>query len=672
MSSFGFYRVAAASPQLKLADPAHNAGVTLDLMQQASQNEVEVLVFPELSLTGYTCNDLFFQHTLLSSALDSLKVVVSASGTLFSGVLFVGVPLVIDDQIFNCAVAIQRGIILGIVPKSYLPNYKEFYDARFFAPAATALSKSVNLLGQHVPFGTDILFASKSPDRVVLGVEICEDLWVPIPPSCLHSVHGATILLNLSASNETVAKANYRRSLVTNQSARCLAAYVYSAAGSGESTTDIVFGGHSLIAENGSLIAESKRFQRESTLTIADIDVDRLIFERIQSTSFGDALMYSGLKQEYRKVEFSFAHAKVKRKLHRPIDPHPFVPSQSQQLQERCEEIFQIQTTGLGRRLETVNPQKISIGVSGGLDSTLALLVLCKTFDTLGWKRDRIRALTMPGFGTTSRTKNNATLLMEALQIPYHTVDIRTMALEEMRALQHSPFGISLEGHTRETLTESLREVPPDRLNDLVFENVQARIRTNLLMNSGFVIGTGDLSELALGWCTYNADHMSMYNPNVSIPKTLVKFLVRWVAENQYEDPVKAILIDIVKTEISPELLPASKTGKVQSTEGTVGPYELHDFFLYHFMRFGTPPEKILYLAQQTKFDHEYPLAEIQKWLQMFIKRFFNNQFKRSCLPDGPKVGSVSVSPRGDWRMPSDASSAAWLSNLAHSHPQGE
>lgn len=667
MSSFGFYRVAAACPKLKLADPAFNAGVTLDLMQQASENETDILVFPELSLTGYTCHDLFFQQALLSSVLESLKVVVSASGTLFSGLIFVGVPLVVDDQIFNCAVAIQKGTILGIVPKSYLPNYKEFYDARFFAPAATAQSNSVNLWGQNIPFGTDLLFVNPEKERVGIGVEICEDLWVPIPPSCVQALHGAHILLNLSASNETVAKANYRRQLVLNQSARCIAAYVYAAAGSGESSTDLVFGGHCLIAENGSLLAEGKRFQRESSCLYADVDVEHLIFERTLTTSFGDGVLYSGAggKQSFRRIPCSFSKSKPHGKLFRSIDPHPFVPSQSHQLQERCEEIFQIQTAALVRRLETVNPPKVAIGVSGGLDSTLALLVLCKAFDQLGWPHERICALTMPGFGTSSRTKNNATLLMEKLRTPYKTIDIRPMAFEEMRALGHSPFGIPLESHTVESLSEEFRNIPPERLNDLVFENIQARLRTNLLMNSGFVIGTGDLSELALGWCTYNADHMSMYNPNVSIPKTLVKFLVRWAAENQFDEPVRSILLDIVATEISPELLPTNHTGQIQSTEATVGPYELHDFFLYHLMRYGTSPQKILYLALQTRFDREYSEEEIRKWLQMFLKRFFNNQFKRSCLPDGPKVGSVSLSPRGDWRMPSDASSAAWLNDLA-------
>lgn len=667
MSSFGFYRVAAACPQLKLADPAFNAGVTLDLMQQASEHETDILVFPELSLTGYTCHDLFFQQALLSSVLESLKVVVSASGTLFSGLIFVGVPLVVDDQIFNCAVAIQKGTILGIVPKSYLPNYKEFYDARFFAPAATAQSNSVNLWGQNIPFGTDLLFVNPEKERVGIGVEICEDLWVPIPPSCVQALHGAHILLNLSASNETVAKANYRRQLVLNQSARCIAAYVYAAAGSGESSTDLVFGGHCLIAENGSLLAESKRFQRESCCLYADVDVEHLIFERTITTSFGDGVLYSGAgaKQSFRRIPCSFSKKKSLTQLFRIIDPHPFVPSQSHQLQERCEEIFQIQTAALVRRLETVTPPKVAIGVSGGLDSTLALLVLCKAFDQLNWSREGICALTMPGFGTSSRTKNNATWLMEKLQIPYKTIDIRPMAFEEMRALGYSPFGIPLESHTVESLSEEFRNVPPERLNDLVFENIQARLRTNLLMNSGFVIGTGDLSELALGWCTYNADHMSMYNPNVSIPKTLVKFLVRWAAENQFEEPVRSILLDIVATEISPELLPTNHTGQIQSTEATVGPYELHDFFLYHLMRFGTSPQKIFFLALQTRFDRNYSTDEIQKWLQMFLKRFFNNQFKRSCLPDGPKVGSVSLSPRGDWRMPSDASSAAWLNDLA-------
>ncbi|WP_020468596.1 NAD(+) synthase [Zavarzinella formosa] len=664
MSRHGFVRVAAMAPPLKLADPRANASATIDAMHQAADLGVDVLVGPEMGLTGYTCNDLFFQQTLQRGAIDALQAITVATARLYSGVVVVGLPVVVDDQIFNCAAFVSDGEVLGIVPKTYLPNYKEFYDARFFAPSSTAISTSVTLFGKQVPFGPDLLFSARQLDSLTIGIEICEDLWGPIPPSSIQSVHGATVLLNLSASNETIAKANYRRDLVTQQSARCIAAYVYAGAGRGESTTDIVFGGHCLIAENGTLISESPRFKRELVLQIADIDLDRLRMNRQLTTSFGDALLDSGLKREFRRIMFHLPERRAPEKLMRKVEAHPFVPSGERELKERCEEIFTIQVTGLGRRLEQIGTSAVSIGVSGGLDSTLALLVLCKTLDHLGVSREKIRAITMPGFGTTSRTLTNAKALMNRLGVSYREIDIRPLCFEEMKALGHSPFGINLHGMTHESLMEPLRHLPPEKRKDLTFENIQARVRTSLLMNTAFVIGTGDLSELALGWCTYNADHMSMYNVNVSIPKTLVKFLVRWAAENEFEGSARDTLIDIVQTEISPELLPADAAGKAQSTESSIGPYELHDFFMFHFLRYGTTPEKILYLATQAKFDAPYSLGEIRKWLRMFVTRFFGNQFKRSCLPDGPKVGSVSLSPRGDWRMPSDASAALWLENL--------
>jgi NAD+ synthase (glutamine-hydrolysing) len=662
MFEHGFLRTAAAVPFLQLADCSFNGERTISLLDDAEQMGVGVVIFPEMGLTGYTCNDLFFQRTLQKGAIQALERVTEATAMRYNGIAVVGLPIVIDDQIFNCAAILQGGKVLGIVPKSYLPTYKEFYDARFFAPAASAYSRTVRLIDQEVPFGTDLLFYSTQYDAFVLGIEICEDLWVPVPPSCIQAYHGATVLANLSASNETIGKAGYRRQLVSNQSARCIAAYIYSGAGVGESTTDIVFGGHCLIAENGILLAESERFKRTETLLIADVDLDRLQSNRLLTTTFNDGVLYRGLKQEFRKIPFTLAHRKVSNHFIRTIDPHPFVPSQELELRERCEEIFRTQITGLSRRLEQAKPKAVSIGVSGGLDSTLALLVLCKTLDLLDQSHGTIKALTMPGFGTTSRTLINAKKLMAALDVPYREIDIRSMCFEEMKALGHKPFGISLEGLNVDSLTERLREVPPERRHDLTFENTQARMRTSLLMNSAFVVGTGDLSELALGWCTYNADHMSMYNPNVSIPKTLVKFLVKWAAENEFEGEVQQTLLDIVCTEISPELLPTGKDGQIQSTESSIGPYELHDFFLYYFLRFGMSPEKILFLAEHAKFDQPYPKEIIEKWLKVFVIRFFGNQFKRSCLPDGPKVGSVSLSPRGDWRMPSDAHVTLWLS----------
>jgi NAD+ synthase (glutamine-hydrolysing) len=637
------------------------------MLSRAESEGVALLVFPELSLTGYTCADLFQQTTLHKGALTALQRVTVASNEVFSGLAIVGLPLVVDDQLFNCAVLLHRGRMLGVVPKSFLPNYKEFYERRWFAAAATARSREIVLNGQRVPFGTDQLFHAADVDGLRIGIEICEDLWVPIPPSSYQALRGATVLVNLSASNDLIAKSAYRRQLVVNQSGRCIAAYVYAACGVGESTTDVVFGGHSLIAENGTLLAESRRFQREDSLLITDVDLDRLRVDRLRMNSFGDAQLYVSPSYEFRVLSFELGSATQHsalstQRLRREVEAHPFVPQVEEHLQERCEEIFHIQVAGLAKRLEHIGQPPVAIGISGGLDSTLALLVTCKTMDALGVPRDRIRGFTMPGFGTTARTRGNAWSLMEQLGVTATEVDIQPLCLEEWRAIGHRPFGIDLTGMTVADLTSHLQRLPAERRQDLVFENVQARMRTSILMNSGFVVGTGDVSELALGWCTFNGDHMSMYNPNVSIPKTLVKFLVRWAAENEFAGEVRRILLDIVATEISPELLPAGKDGQIaQMTENVIGPYELHDFFLFHFLRYGAPPEKILFLAEQAQFDRQYAREELRQWLQVFIKRFFGNQFKRSCLPDGPKVGSISLSPRGDWRMPSDAQAALWL-----------
>ncbi|HEX3152008.1 MAG TPA: NAD(+) synthase [Gemmataceae bacterium] len=663
MPRHGFARVAAAVPPLHLADTRANAARTITLLESAAAQSVDVIVFPELGLTGYTCNDLFFQRALQEGATAALEQVAQATATIFGGLAVVGLPLVVDNRVFNCAAVLHRGNVLGVIPKSYLPTYKEFYDARFFAPAFAAFSSSVRLGGRDVPFGADLLFRCDNVTDLVVGVEICEDLWAAVPPSSLQAIHGAAVLLNLSASNETIAKVHYRRQLVEQQSARCIAAYAYAGAGPGESTTDIVFGGHCLIAENGVRLAQSERFRRDEHLTIADVDLDRLRVNRNLTTNFNDGILAAGLKREYRRVDWSAPDRPADAPLLGEVDAHPFVPAAAGELRERCDEIFHIQVTGLARRLEQIGTPPVAIGVSGGLDSTLALLVLCKTLDSLGVPRDRVRALTMPGFGTTPRTLANAKALMQSLGVSFREVDIRVMCLDEMKALGHAPFGIALDGLNVETLTAKLRTVPAEKQKDLTFENVQARARTSLLMNTAFVVGTGDLSELALGWCTYQADHMSMYNPNVSVPKTLVKFLVGWAAENEFTGDARNTLLDIVATDISPELLPAW-ADKLQSTESMIGPYELHDFFLYHFLRFGTTPAKILFLAKHAKFDRDYTPDEIRNWLRVFLKRFFASQFKRSCLPDGPKVGSVSLSPRGDWRMPSDAQVATWLESL--------
>jgi NAD+ synthase (glutamine-hydrolysing) len=665
MTHHGFLRVGTAVPQLRVADCAYNAERILGLMRRAEAERFAVLVFPELSLTGYTCADLFQQVALQRGALEALARVAREGATAFSGLAVVGVPLVVDDQLFNCAALLHRGRVLAVVPKSFIPNYKEFYEGRWFAAAAGARSREVVLGGERVPFGTDFLCDAADVEGLVVGVEICEDLWVPVPPSSLQALRGATLLLNLSASNEVIGKAGYRRQLVVNQSGRCIAAYAYASCGVWESTTDVVFGGHCLIAENGTLLAESRRFERGETLLFADVDLERLRTDRIRTNSFGDAALYVGVDRPFTRLAFTLGRGEPPPRLAREVEAHPFVPQGEGRLRERCEEIFHTQVAGLARRLEYAGKPPASIGVSGGLDSTLALLVACKTFDALAVPRERIMAFTMPGFGTTDRTRGNARALMRHLGVSAREVDIRPLCLEEMRALGHRPFGIDLQGLGVAELTERLQRLEREACQDLVFENVQARMRTSILMNAGFVVGTGDVSELALGWCTYNGDHMSMYNPDGSIPKTLVKFLVDWAARNEFDGEARRTLLDVVATEISPELLPAGRDGRIaQATEAAIGPYELHDFFLYHFLRFGAPPEKILYLAGHARFDRDYTADELRRWLHVFLRRFFANQFKRSCLPDGPKVGSVSLSPRGDWRMPSDAQAALWLREL--------
>ncbi len=662
MPYYGFVRVGAAVPALRVADPEFNADRVIALLARAEAERVSVVVFPELCLTAYTCADLFHQAALQKGALKALTRIVAASRDKFSGIAAVGLPLAIDEQLFNCAAIVHGGRVLGVVPKSFIPNYKEFYEGRWFAAAANVRSRKVALDGDVVPFGTDLLFDATDVEGLLVGVEICEDLWVPIPPSSRQALHGASVLLNLSASNEVIGKAQYRRQLVVNQSARCMAAYAYSSCGVWESTTDVVFGGHCLIAENGTLLTETPRFQREETLLYIDVDIDRMRADRVRTNSFADAQLYGTAGHGFQRIPFVLNRPEPEPRLVREVEAHPFVPRGQERLQDRCQEIFQTQMAGLARRLEHIGKPPVSIGVSGGLDSTLSLLVTCRTFDLLGVPRAHIRAFTMPGFGTTPRTKSNAHALMKQLGVTAAEVDIRGLCLEEMRALGHKPFGIDLQGLTMEELSARLRQLRREQCQDLVFENVQARMRTSILMNAGFVIGTGDVSELALGWATYNGDHMSMYNPNVSIPKTLVKFLVGWAAQNEFDSEARRILLDIVATEISPELLPAGADDKiVQATEGVIGPYELHDFFLFHFQRYGAPPEKILYLARHAKFEREYTERESRGWLRVFLRRFFGNQFKRSCLPDGPKVGSVSLSPRGDWRMPSDAQAAVWL-----------
>ncbi len=662
MPTSDFLRVAAVSPELRVADCRFNAERIFDQLRLLDDQSVDLAVFPECSLTGYTCGDLFSHSTLLNAAEQSLAWLLESSASAFAGVAVLGLPLLLDGMVFNAAAVIHRGRLLGVVPKSYLPNYKEFYDARYFAPAANAISKELYLAGQRAPFGTDLLFPCSNQSGFVLGVEICEDLWMPVPPSSVQATHGATVFANLSASNETIGKSEYRKQLVAMQSGRCLGGYIYATSGTGESTTDLVFGGHCLIAENGSILAESPRFQSGSHASVADLDLGHCGHDRTQSNSFNDSRRAGEIRREYRRIPFELETRTRTPALIRHIEAHPFVPADPKTLNERCEEIFQTQVCGLAKRLEHIGKPAVSIGVSGGLDSTLALLVTCKAFDRLGVPHSKILGLTLPGFGTSARTLGNARTLMTALGMNAKEIDIRNQCLEQMKALDHAPFGISLHQHSVVSLAIALRELAADNRTDLIFENVQARVRTAMLMNTAFTIGTGDLSESALGWCTYNADQMSMYNPNASIPKTLVRFLVRWAAETEFEAEARKALLDIAATPISPELLPTNAKGEAtQETEASIGPYELVDFFLYHFLRWAASPEKILFLASQATFDKPYSPGEIRRWLKVFLGRFFANQFKRSAYPDGPKVGSVSLSPRGDWRMPSDASAKAWL-----------
>ena len=670
MHPLGFLRVTAASTPTHVANPAANSRAIQAAI--SSFPDSDVIVFGELCLSGYTCGELFTQNVLLDSCKTELIALSLAVQS--KQLIVVGLPFSLDGKLFNVAAVLGNGRILGIVPKQHLPTYQEFYEGRWFQSGAGKRNSQVTLTiaGEHVvvPFGTDLLFECGG---ATVGVEICEDLWVPIPPSACQAIAGANVLLNLSASNETVGKGFYRKRLVTTQSGKCIAAYAYASAGPSESTTDLVFGAHCLIAENGSLLAESERIGTGLALTDAsradgvvsfassDIDLDRLEHDR---RVFGT--MHQSVTPElqfpFRRVPFELKREEAA-PLIRFIDSHPFVPQNKSELDERCDEIFEIQCAALAKRVSMLGKDaRLFIGVSGGLDSTLALIVAAKMFEAMGWDSARLIGVTMPGFGTTDQTKNNATRLMELLGLTMETIDIRESCFRTFLDLKHQPFGISLEGKNWRSLQEELERLPDENRNDLVFENVQARMRTMLLMNKGFVIGTGDLSESALGWCTYNADHMSMYNVNCSVPKTLVQFLVRHAAMSRFDGDVRKVLLDITDTPISPELLPLSKDKSMhQSTEGTIGPYELHDFFLYHFVRGGASPSKILLLAKHAKFERAYPEEEIAKVLNTFLRRLFAAQFKRTCVPDGPKVGTVSLSPRGDWRMPTDADASLWL-----------
>ncbi len=638
----GFFRVAAAAPSVTVAAPHDNAKAIIALAREITVNKVELIVFPELCVTAYTCADLFHHRTLLDNALSALSEIVDASAEMPETTLVVGMPLVLRDTLYNCAVFICGGKIVAVVPKQYLPNYNEFYEQRWFSSGAPAeaVTAEIELFGYAVPFGTDIIV---SVNGVLVGAEICEDLWSPIPPSSVLSVSGAEVIVNLSASDDLIGKYSYLKNLVSQQSARCIAAYVYSSAGFGESTTDLAFDAKGIIAESGKITGELPRWSRQPGFVITDIDIEALRHDRIHSTTFSAAARRNAIKCRVVVASSAVEKGTGNTQLYRVIDPHPFVPPVDELLDQRCTEIINIQTSGLAQRLKATHTKSLVVGISGGLDSTLALLVAARAFDVLGLPRTGITAVTMPGFGTTGRTHDNAVALMRELGVTIREISIVPAVMQHFSDIGHNP-----------------------EVHDVTYENSQARQRTLLLMDianqtSGMVLGTGDLSELALGWATYNGDHMSMYGVNAGVPKTLVKYLVKWFAVRSCNEVEKSTLLDIIDTPISPELIPANTDGTIaQVTEDLVGPYELHDFFLYYTLRYGFAPKRIFSMACQA-FNGEYDRTVIKKWITVFFRRFFNQQFKRSCLPDGPKVGSVCLSPRGDWRMPSDAVSSEWL-----------
>ena len=645
----GFVRVAVATPRVRIGDPRHNADATLELMQQAARDKALLAVFPELGLSAYTCDDLFHQRTLIDAAESALAQLLARTRNLPLAAL-VGLPVAVDGRLYNCAALVCRGRLVGVVPKTYLPNYREFYEARQFTPGDSSPRTAIALAGQDAAFGTNLLFRLAEMPAFVLHVEICEDLWVPAPPSSFAALAGASVIGNLSASNIIIGKEGYRHQLAANQSARCLAAYLYSAAGIGESTTDLAWDGHAIIYENGTLLAESQRFAAAPQLALADVDLDRLLADRMRQNTFAEgARRHPAEVARFRSVEFSLPLPRGRLPLERRIGRFPYVPGDAASRDLRCEEVYRIQVQGLVTRMQATGTRKLVIGVSGGLDSTQALLVCARALDELKLPRRNILAYTMPGFATTSRTRNQAWQVMRAVGASAEEIDIRPSCMQMLKDIGH-PYA---KGR---------------KVYDVSFENVQAGERTSHLfrlanLHGGFVVGTGDLSELALGWCTYGVgDQMSHYNVNASVPKTLIQYLVGWVAESdEFSADVKRALKRVLDTEISPELVP----GK-QSTEAIIGPYELQDFNLYYTLRFGYAPAKVAFLAWNA-WKGEYRLREIRKWLGVFLKRFFQmSQYKRSAMPSAPKVGSGgSLSPRGDWRAPADGNASAWLADLA-------
>lgn len=633
----GYVRVEVVTPDIKVADCIFNTEQICSRIDKAYDAQVSVIVFPEMCITGYTCNDLFLQDTLLSDAQKSLATITEYTKGK-NMLTVVGLPFEYCNKLYNVAAVIKDGVILGLVPKKYIPNYNEFYERRQFTEGFDKAVK-VCVAGQQTYMGSRILFRCSDFEKLVVGVEICEDLWTPLPPSVSHAMNGATLIVNPSASNETVGKEDYRRSLVTGQSARLVCAYAYASSGDGESTQDIVFGGHDIIAENGTLLAETSLFANNSVIN--DIDFDRINSERRRMSTFTSATD----NDEYTVVDFSLAGTEYT-SLVRFIDPHPFVPENEATRNKRCEAILSIQAMGLKKRLAHIGCKNVVIGISGGLDSTLALLVAVRAYGLLGLDMSGIHAVTMPGFGTTDRTYDNAVKMIKSLGCTFHEISIR------------------------ESVTRHFEDIGHDiNVHDVTYENGQARERTQILMDiankvNGIVIGTGDMSELALGWATYNGDHMSMYGVNASVPKTLVRHLVRYYAEVLADSTLAKVLYDVLDTPVSPELLPPDENGQIeQKTEDLVGPYDLHDFFMYYILRFGIHPSK-LYRIACAAFRPDYSEETILKWLKTFYRRFFAQHFKRSCLPDGPKVGTVAVSPRGDLRMPSDACARIWLKEL--------
>lgn len=638
MKEYGFIRVGAIVNKLSLANPMKNAEEIIKEIKKAVKLGVSIVTTPELSITGYTCGDLFLQDQLLVDSENALQKVLEETKSL-DIISILGMPIRHDNQLFNCAVVIQKGKILGIVPKTYIPNYQEFYEARWFSSSRDLKTNEVEILGQVVPISTKLLFQDKELKDITFGIDICEDLWTVSPPSDNHALAGATIIFNLSSSNELIGKQEYRKSLVASQSARTISAYVYVSSGIMESTSDVLFGGASMIYENGSMLAMNQRFEIESNIITADIDVFKLANDRRKNRSYMN--MAADIDYRFIKVEVM----DTIKELQRDYKEYPFVPSNELERSRRCEEIIEIQSSALARRLLQLGNSKCVIGMSGGLDSTLAFLVIVRAYEKLKRDMKDIIGITMPGFGTTDRTYQNAVDLVKE-----YGATLREISIKDASILHMKDIGL------------------PEDDRSITYENIQARERTQILMDvanmeGGLVIGTGDLSELALGWCTYNGDHMSMYAVNTSIPKTLVRYLVSWVADTT-DGKKKEVLKDILATPISPELLPPDEAGNIlQKTESSIGPYVLHDFFLYHFLRYGATPKKIYVLAKHT-FKDSFRNDEIKKWLKVFIRRFFTQQFKRNCIPDGVKVGSISLSPRGDLRMPSDASYEAWLKEL--------